>query len=69
MTGTVGTLARHQLAAALGSTKGCDDRKRVVMMMMGGPGSNAFLSLLLFIFFILSGLPVLKAIKEQISSQ
>lgn len=58
MTGTVGTLAQQQCAAALSSAKDASTE--------GGLGSEAFFSLLLF---VLSVLPVLKAIKEQISSQ
>lgn len=71
MTGTVGTLARHQLAAALGSARGCDNRKRVVTMLMGDPVEQCLplTSSSSFSVILLSGLPVLKAIKEQISSQ
>lgn len=60
VTGTVGTLAQRQWhAAALSSAKDASTE--------GGTwGSEAFFSLLLL---LLSALPVLKAIKEQISSQ
>lgn len=73
MTGTVGTLAQRQCAAALVSSNDASTEVRDRGVGggggggRGGGGSGAFFSLLPF--FILSVLPVLKAIKEQISSQ
>ncbi len=58
VTGTVGTLARQQCAAALSSAKDASTE--------GGTGER---SVFLTSPFLLSALPVLKAIKEQISSQ
>lgn len=62
VTGTVGTLAEQQCAAALSSAKDASTE--------GGGGVTGERSVLLTSpFFLLSALPVLKAIKEQISSQ
>lgn len=65
MTGTVGTLAEQQCAAALSSAKDASTEG-------GGEGGGVTGErsvLLTSPFFLLSALPVLKAIKEQISSQ
>lgn len=63
VTGTVGTLAEQQCAAALSSAKDASTEG-------GGGGVTGERSVLLTSpFFLLSALPVLKAIKEQISSQ
>lgn len=59
VTGTVGTLAQRQCAAALGSAKDASTE-------VGTGERSVFLT---SPFFLLSALPVLKAIKEQISSQ
>lgn len=60
VTGTVGTLAQWQCAAALSSAK------RMRRLECGTGERSVFLT---SPFFLLSVLPVLKAIKEQISSQ
>lgn len=57
MTGTVGTLAQRQCAAALSSAK------KDASTEGGDLGGSVFSH------FLLCALPVLKAIKEQISSQ
>lgn len=67
VTGTVGTLAQRQCAAALVSS---NDASTEVGDRVGGAGGGGKRSVFLTSpFFILSVLPVLKAIKEQISSQ
>lgn len=60
VTGTVGTLARRQCAAALGAAKDA-------LTEVGTGERTVFLTSPFF--FLLSVLPVLKAIKKQISSQ
>lgn len=64
VTGTVGTMAEQQCAAALSSAKDASTEG-------GGEGgvTGERSVLLTSPFFLLSALPVLKAIKEQISSQ
>lgn len=57
VTGTVGTLAQRQCAAALAKDASTE---------VGTGERSVFLT---SPFFLLSALPVLKAIKEQISSQ
>lgn len=65
MTGTVGTMAEQQCAAALSSAKDASTEGGGV----GGGVTGERSVLLTSPFFLLSALPVLKAIKEQISSQ
>lgn len=68
VTGTVGTMAEQQCAAALSSAKDASTEGGGVGV--GGGGVTGERSVLLTSpFFLLSALPVLKAIKEQISSQ
>lgn len=67
MTGTVGTMAEQQCAAALSSAKDASTEGGGVGVGGGVTGERSVL--LTSPFFLLSALPVLKAIKEQISSQ